>query len=126
MLLAAQPAVYRERILAQPPDLDFRVEKLGSTEELRRELNEVARLGYSVVRREQPSQTVSVAAAIFDSSRKAAAAVSILAPDGSISPDVALPALRATARSISRALGFRPSGIDGIHSQPDREAIKRP
>ncbi|MGY4858231.1 IclR family transcriptional regulator [Cryobacterium sp. AP23] len=125
VLLAAQPVAFRERILAQPPDLDFRVETLGSTDELRRELNEVARLGYSVVRRERPSQTVSVAAAIYDSSRKAAAAVSILAPDGSVSPDVALPALRATARSISRALGFRPSGIDGIHSQPDRETTLR-
>lgn len=125
VLLAAQPAAFRERILAQPPDLDFAVEQLGSTEELRRELAEVARHGYSVVRRTRPSQTVSVAAAVFGPDRKAAAAVSILAPDGSVSPDVALPALRATARSISRALGYRPPGIDGVHSQPDREGGAR-
>ena len=125
VLLAAQPVEYRERILAQPVDSDFQVEKLGSTEELRRELIEVARLGYSVVRRGHPSQTVSVAAAVFGADRKAAAAVSILAPDGSISPEVILPALRATARSISRGLGFRPPGIDGVHSQPDREGAKR-
>jgi DNA-binding IclR family transcriptional regulator len=126
VLLATQPAEYRERILAQPADSDFKVEKLGSTEELRRELVEVGRLGYSVVRRERPSQTVSVAAAVFGADRKAAAAVSILAPDGSISPEVILPALRATARSISRALGYRPPGIDGVHTQPDREGIRRP
>lgn len=125
VLLATQPVQYREHILAQPADSDFQVEKLGSTEELRRELIEVARLGYSVVRRERPSHTVSVAAAVFGADRKAAAAVSILAPDGSISPEVILPALRATARSISRALGYRAPGIDGVHSQPDREGARR-
>lgn len=121
VLLAGQPSTVREAMLAQPLDQDFQVEQLGSTDELRRELHDVARLGYSVVRRTVPSHTVSLAAPILGADRKVAAAVSILAPDGAFSPEVALPALRATARSISRALGFHPPGIDGIRSQPDRD-----
>lgn len=121
VLLAGQSSTVREAMLAQPLDQDFQVEQLGSTDELRRELHDVARLGYSVVRRTVPSHTVSLAAPILGADRKVAAAVSILAPDGAFSPEVALPALRATARSISRALGFHPPGIDGIRSQPDRD-----
>ncbi|WP_104475075.1 IclR family transcriptional regulator [Microterricola pindariensis] len=121
VLLAAQSEPSREETLALPLDQDFRVEDLGSIESLRLELKHVARLGYSVVRRTQPSHTISVAAPVFGANRSVAAAVSILAPDGAFTPEVALPALRATARSISRALGYHPPGIDGIRSQPDRE-----
>ncbi|SDS11124.1 IclR family transcriptional regulator [Microterricola viridarii] len=122
VLLAAQPTPEREATLALPLDEDFQVENLGSIEALRLELKDVARLGYSVVRRTQPSHTISLAAPVFGANRQVAAAVSILAPDGAFTPDVALPALRATARSISRALGYHPPGIDGIRSQPDRES----
>ena len=125
VLLAAQPKRLRETTLALPLDQDFKVEQLGPTDALRLELNEVSRLGYSIVRRTLPSKTVSLAAPIFGANRKVAAAVSILAPDGAFSPEAALPALRATARSISRALGYQPPGIDGIHSQPDRRSEER-
>ena len=122
VLLAAESATFRDETIAQPPDAFFEAESELTPGEMRKELAEVARLGYAVVRRKRPSATIAIASPILGPRRQVVAAISIVAPDGALSPPLVVPALRATARSISRALGYRPPQSDGTRSRSDAAA----
>lgn len=118
VLLAAADADLREAVLRQPPDADWGP-AAPSEDELRRTLSEVRRTSVAVVRRAAPSQTVSVAAPVFDAEGSVVAALSIVVPDGSTTPNAVAPAVVAAARAVSRNLGFTP-GPRGSQPVPIR------
>ncbi|MEN2739978.1 IclR family transcriptional regulator [Microbacterium sp. X-17] len=105
VLLAGAGAAVQEQLLAAPEEIEEGVDQVSAAA-LRRTLGEVARTGYAVIRRSRPSKTVSVAAPIRDGSGAVVAAVSVLVTDGGASPHTYTPVVRATARSISRGLGY--------------------
>jgi DNA-binding IclR family transcriptional regulator len=111
VLLAAANRGVQEEVLNDPPDTEPGWEP-QSTDELRRTLVEVSRSGFAIIRRSAPSRTVSVAAPIRGANREVLAALSVLVTDGGTSPHVLTPAVRATARSISRSLGYNPDSGD--------------
>lgn len=87
--------------------------------QLRRTLSDVRRTGVATIRRSLPSNTVSVASPIFDAQGLVVAALSIVVPDGSTPPNVLAPAVRATARAVSRNLGHHAEASRAVrtHSQ---------
>jgi DNA-binding IclR family transcriptional regulator len=91
---------------AEPEDLPV------STTELRHALATVRRNGFAVVTRPRPGPLVSVAAPIWDGC-EAVAALSVVIPVGTDVHTLA-PAVRATARAISRGLvtAFQPGHTD--------------
>jgi DNA-binding IclR family transcriptional regulator len=95
VLLAHAPTSLRERIFAgsQEPDL-------------RGIIADVRRSGESVVRRSEPSHTVSVAAPVRDAHGDVVAAVSVVVPNLTPNPSNLSLAVRTTAAAISRALGM--------------------
>lgn len=72
---------------------------------LRRELAEIRRQGYAIMRRNSPSPLLTVAAPIWDRDDTCCAAVSVVVEDAGSSPLALVPAVRAAARAISRDLG---------------------
>lgn len=118
VLLAGADVDFQERILRQPPDIEPGVAPMPEGQ-LRRTLSDVHRTGIAMIRRTAPSLTVSVAAPIFDAQGAVVAALSIVVPDGSTPPNVLAPAVRATARAVSRNLGFKTGLADDVrtHSQ---------
>lgn len=75
------------------------------TAHLRRLLAQTRREGVAEWHRRSPSPVLSVAAPVWDATDQCLAAVSVVVPDGSSSTRSLVPAVRATARAISRALG---------------------
>jgi DNA-binding IclR family transcriptional regulator len=55
-----------------------------------------------------------VASPIFDAQGAVAAALSIVVPDGATPPNVLAPAVQATARAVSRNLGFKAEVSAGV------------
>ncbi|MCX7520778.1 IclR family transcriptional regulator [Microbacterium sp. STN6] len=121
VLLAAATRRFQDEMVSEPPELEPGMATF-TPDELRRQLVDVARTGLAVVHRSAPSATVSVASPVQDADRRTVAALSILVPDGSTSPQAIAPAVRATARAISRTLGYRHEKFDGVHIRPDLEA----
>ncbi|WP_405014672.1 IclR family transcriptional regulator C-terminal domain-containing protein [Kitasatospora sp. NBC_01539] len=78
-----------------------------SAAELRLTLAAVRRDGYATVGRTLPRPLVSVAAPIRDGGEQVVAALSIVVPAESEDVRGLVPAVRATARAISRGLGAR-------------------
>ncbi|WP_219816784.1 IclR family transcriptional regulator C-terminal domain-containing protein, partial [Arthrobacter sp. 9E06] len=64
--------------------------------------------GAAVVRRTQPSRTISVAAPIHGADGGVVAALSIVVPDALTPSHELVPLVRAAARAISRNLGHKP------------------
>lgn len=87
--------------------------------QLRRTLSDVHRTGIAMIRRSAPSLTVSVAAPIFDAQGTVVAALSIVVPDGTTPANVLAPAVRATARAVSRNLGFRTALEDDVRAHSE-------
>jgi DNA-binding IclR family transcriptional regulator len=105
VLLAGAGRAVQEQLLAAPEETEPGVDP-AAPGALRRTLGEVSRTGFAVIRRSKPSKTVSVAAPVRDGSGDVVAAVSVLVTDGGTSPHAYTPVVRATARSISRGLGY--------------------
>lgn len=106
VLLAGADPAYQEQVLREPSDVEAGVDPMPEGQ-LRRMLADVHRTGIAVVRRSEPSLTVSVAAPIFNAQGSMVAALSVVVPDGTTPANVLAPAVRATARAASRNLGFR-------------------
>jgi DNA-binding IclR family transcriptional regulator len=87
--------------------------------QLRRTLSDVHRTGIAMIRRSAPSLTVSVAAPVFDAQGTVVAALSIVVPDGTTPPNVLAPAVMATARAVSRNLGYRAALAEDVRTLSD-------
>jgi DNA-binding IclR family transcriptional regulator len=110
VLLASAPAQLQEQVLAG--SLMHEPEKVPvSPAALRRTLAQVRRDGLSVIRRRVPQPLVTVAAPVLDADDQVIAALSVLVPEASADPRMLGPAVRTTARAISRTLGSRRSSF---------------
>jgi DNA-binding IclR family transcriptional regulator len=108
LLAYAEPEV-QEAILAQ--SLVREPEHVPvSTAALRRTLSEIRSTGLCTFRRTVPDPLVSVAAPIRNREEVVVAAISVVVPEARAEPQALAPAVRATARAISRALGAGSAG----------------
>ncbi len=103
-LLANADAAVQERVLDGPlvrqPEGTV-LDPIG----LRRDLADIRKQGYAVLRRDSPSPILTVAAPIWDRDDLCCAAVSVVVEAEGSSPLPLVPAVRAAARAISRDLG---------------------
>jgi DNA-binding IclR family transcriptional regulator len=113
VLLSGADADFQEAVIRQPADVEAGVDAMPEGQ-LRRTLSDVRRTGVAMIRRSAPSRTVSVASPIFDAQGAVVAALSIVVPDGATPPYVLAPAVQATARAVSRNLGFRAEASSGV------------
>jgi DNA-binding IclR family transcriptional regulator len=103
-LLAYASRETQERYLAGP--LARLTERsITGAARLRRELAEVRRLGYAVSDGQVTLDALSVAAPVHDRDDHVVAALSIVVRTGTVPTAVLAPAVRTSARAISRALG---------------------
>ncbi|MFE4664645.1 IclR family transcriptional regulator [Streptomyces sp. NPDC056716] len=72
--------------------------------ELRRTLAAIRTTGHAVSRQEASDSTASVAAPVFGPTGTAVASISVVTPLGTFTPLAFVPAVRAVARAVSRAL----------------------
>jgi DNA-binding IclR family transcriptional regulator len=128
VLLAYSAPEVLEELLAQPAGAEQGTEpeaERGAGEllapDLRAVLAGVKQSGAAVVRRTQPSRTVSVAAPIYSAGGEVLAALSIVVPDAVTPAHELVPLVRAAARAISRSLGHQPTA-SGAWRHPSREA----
>jgi DNA-binding IclR family transcriptional regulator len=113
VLLSGADADFQEAVIRQPADVEAGVDAMPEGQ-LRRTLSDVRRTGVAMIRRSAPSRTVSVASPIFDAQGAVVAALSIVVPDGATPPNVLAPAVQATARAVSRNLGYRAEASSGV------------
>lgn len=116
VLLAGADTAFQEAVIKQPADEEAGVDAMPEGQ-LRRTLSDVRRTGVAMIRRSAPSRTVSVASPIFDAQGAVVAALSIVVPDGGTPPNVLAPAVQATARAVSRNLGFTAEASAGVRHQ---------
>ncbi len=115
VLMAGADAAFQEKILKEPAEAEPGVAAMPEGQ-LRRTLSDVHRTGIAMIRRSAPSLTVSVAAPVFDAQGTVVAALSIVVPDGTTPPNVLAPAVMATARAVSRNLGFRTALTEDVRT----------
>lgn len=96
-----------------------------SAAELRAALAAVRQSGAAVVRRTEPSRTISVAAPIHGAGGGVVAALSIVVPDAATAAHELVPLVRAAARAISRNLGYR-AVASGAWRHPGPADAERP
>ncbi|MFG2673497.1 MULTISPECIES: IclR family transcriptional regulator [unclassified Streptomyces] len=103
VLLANAPAEVQERVLRgfTPEEAG---ESIATAEDLRRSLAEIRRGDYAVARRADPKNPRTTAAAPVRNGTGVVAALSVVAPSPEFDPAAYVPAVRATARAISRQL----------------------
>ena len=118
ILLAHADRDFQEEILGHPLVHEPERVPVDATT-LRRTLADARRDGQVTIRRDVPEPLVAVAAPIRDDRDEVVAAVSVVIPIGGLDPKRVGPAVRASARGISRALGApsaaappRPDGGD--------------
>ncbi|GIH93224.1 IclR family transcriptional regulator [Planobispora siamensis] len=122
VLLAHAEAQFQDRILARP--LVHEPEGVPvSPAALRRTLAEVRRTGLAVVERSEPGPVVAVAAPVHGGDDSVVAALSVVVPAGGAEPRGLSPAVRATARALSRSLG---SPRSAAPPAPARDPFPRP
>jgi DNA-binding IclR family transcriptional regulator len=106
VLLAFAPPKFQEEILALP--LVHEPEKTPvSSAALRRTLAQVRSDGQATVRRKVPAALVTVAAPVMGAEETVIAALSVVVPAEEADPKIIVPAVRTTARAVSRAMGAR-------------------
>lgn len=103
VLLAHAPAEVREEMLSRPLRR-YTPRTITSPEELRRVLAAIRRDGFVISDRQAELVSLSVAAPVYGPEDTVVAAISIVAPAAGTEPRTLVPAVRATARGISRAL----------------------
>lgn len=111
VLLASAPAAVRQDVLASPLKR-YTDHTITDPDTLRRMLAEVHRTGVAVLTETITLGTFAVGVPVRGPSDRVVAALSVtLKIDGSRTVHQVLPALNATARALSRALGSASSGI---------------
>lgn len=124
VLLAHAPAEIQEQVLAGPLTR-WTDRTVSDAAALRRTLADVRLRGVAVSDRQVTDDAVSIACPIHDRTDAVVAALSVVVHADGSQPATIVPAVRAAARSISRALGSptarrRPSGVraEGTASEP--------
>lgn len=119
VLLAFAPPQVQEDALAAPLKR-YSERTISSADELRRVLADVRRDGYAISEGQIEPDAVSVAAPVYGRQDTVVAAISIVAPADATDPRTVVPAVRAAARGISRALGAprARTPFDGVRSEP--------
>ncbi|MFD5064138.1 IclR family transcriptional regulator [Streptomyces sp. NPDC058394] len=102
VLLAFAPTKVQERLLAGVASSNG-VDAIRTAEDLRRTLAEVRRGDYAVGSQTEPWPRATVAAPVRDA-EGVIAALSVVTPSTEFNPMAYVPAVRATARAISREL----------------------
>lgn len=122
VLLAHAPDDVVEQVLAGPLTrwTDHTVTDAAT---LRRTLADVRLRGVAVSDRQVTDDAVSIASPIQDRNDAVVAALSVVMHADAPSPAAVIPAVRAAARSISRALGSpsarrRPAGVRAVNAPP--------
>ncbi len=103
-LLAHAPADVQEEVLSAPLKV-FTEKTISSPAQLRGVLADVRRDGYVISDGQIELIALSVAAPVFGADDTVVAAISIVVPAEGTDPRTLVPAVRAAARGISRALG---------------------
>ncbi|WP_019813980.1 IclR family transcriptional regulator [Saccharomonospora saliphila] len=116
VLLAFAPPEVQERVLAAPLRR-YSPKTLAEPVRLRRALADVRRDGFAISDGQIELDALSVAAPVYGEGDTVVAAISIVVPSAGTDPWTLVPAVRAAARGISRALGapraaHRPPGTD--------------
>lgn len=122
VLLAFAPAAVRQDVLASPLKR-YTDHTITDPDTLRRMLAEVHRTGVAVLTDTITLGTFAVGVPVRGPSERVVAALSVtLKSDGSRTVHQALPALKATSRALSRALGVATPGAPpaGAHGPPVR------
>ncbi|NEA40289.1 IclR family transcriptional regulator [Streptomyces sp. SID11385] len=104
VLLAHAPAEVQESALETYPPGEAG-DGVRTPADLRRLLSGIRRDGYVVARRAWPDREQRTVAAPVRDARGVVSAISVVAPDQDFEPAAFLPAVRATARAVSRHLG---------------------
>lgn len=98
LLAFADTATRDARLAALPP---------ATARTLRRQLADVRGRGYVVFGRRRPAAVASIAVAVRDHTGEVVAAVSVIVPATTPRTHGYVPVVRATARGISRRMGYR-------------------
>ena len=106
VLLAYAPAEVQEQVLAAPLRR-FTPHTLVAPAQLRQVLAEVRRSGHAVSDRQVTTDTISVAAPVWGPEGGVVAALSVVVRHDGVPASTLVPAVRAAARGISRAVGAR-------------------
>jgi DNA-binding IclR family transcriptional regulator len=108
VLLANAPSEVREAVLRDPPKR-YTARTVTDLRQLRRLLAEVRKQDHAVAAGMMNPAATGVAVPVRDDAGCVVAALSVVIPLGRGSARAQVPALMATARGISRAMGTRPS-----------------
>ncbi|WP_330327625.1 IclR family transcriptional regulator [Streptomyces pseudovenezuelae] len=119
VLLAHAAPDFQEAYLAQPLVHEPEGVPLSSAA-LRRALAEVRRNGIAIVNRQEPRPLLAAAAPVRGADGDVVAALSVVVPAGHTESRFISPALRATARALSRGLGAPVSAALPPGRFPDR------
>ena len=104
VLLAHAEPDTQERALAKPLKT-FTNRTIATPDELRRQLATVRREGYAISDGQIEPVALSVAAPVRGADGSVIAAISVVVPSAGTDPYLLVPAVRAAARGLSRALG---------------------
>ncbi|WAL66000.1 IclR family transcriptional regulator [Amycolatopsis cynarae] len=114
VLLAHAPVEVQEKVLSRPLRR-YTPRTITSPEELRRVLAAIRRDGFVISDRQVELVSLSVAAPVYGPGDSVVAAISIVVPVEGAEPRTLVPAVRAAARGISRALGAPRASRQSTH-----------
>ncbi|MEP9382032.1 IclR family transcriptional regulator [Nocardioides sp. KR10-350] len=121
VLLAFASAEFRDEVLATKLRR-FTPNTLSDPEDLRRALAQVRRTGVAIAEEQLTMDALALAVPLRGQRDRVVAALGVTIQKGSCSPHAILPALSATARAISRALGA-PSAMVPPGAAPRQRAV---
>ncbi|MER7083252.1 transcriptional regulator, IclR family [Saccharopolyspora kobensis] len=105
LVLLAHADPGRQEAVLSAPLKRFTERTIADARQLRRTLADVRRQGFAISDRQIELSTLSVAAPVHDDTDEVIAALSIVVPADRTDPMALVPAVRAAARGLSRALG---------------------
>jgi len=127
VLLAFSSQEFREEVLASKLRR-FTPQTLSDPEDLRRALAQVRQTGVAIAEDQLTPDALALAVPLRGQRDRVVAALGVTVKTGSVAPHTILPALHATARAISRALGapsaMHPPAASGVRTPRPRAAAR--
>lgn len=106
VLLAYSPPSVQNELLARPAQR-FTRDTVTDADELRIQLAEIRRHGYSVMAGAIVPESTGIAVPVFGAHNQVVAALNVIVPTGEADPVAHVPVLRTAALAISRELGWQ-------------------